>query len=63
MTMKRTMQEGWVLCPRCKKGKVLRLRPETRAVALEVHCKRCNQRSLLDIGAVELRAMPVEVNI
>jgi len=59
MTMKRTRTEEWVVCPLCRKGKVLRLRPETRAVGLEVHCKRCNQRSILDIDEFELRSKPV----
>ena len=57
--MKRTRTEEWVVCPLCRKGKVLRLRPETRAVGLEVHCKRCNQRSILDIDEFELRSKPV----
>lgn len=59
MICKRAMREGWILCPRCGQGKVLWLRPETRAVGLEVHCKRCKQRSILDIDEFELRSRPV----
>lgn len=51
-------REEWVLCPQCRRGKVLRLRPETRATELEVYCKRCNRRSILDIDAQQLRGRP-----
>ena len=59
MGQNRLVREGWVFCPICRKGKVLRLRPETRVVGLEGYCKRCNQLSVLDIDEAELRSRPV----
>ena len=43
-------REQWILCPVCGKGKVLHALPGTRAVELEVFCRRCRQRSVLDVG-------------
>ncbi len=41
------VENGWVLCPHCGRGKVLHLRPGTRAVQLEVYCRRCRQSSVI----------------
>lgn len=38
----------YLACPKCRKSKVARLYPETRATRLGVHCKRCGE-SVVDI--------------
>lgn len=45
-----TNMENWILCPVCGKGKVLHVLPGTRAVELEVFCRRCRQRSVIDVA-------------
>ena len=42
-------KNGWLLCPCCGKGKVLRLNPETRARSLTVYCKICGKESIVNI--------------
>lgn len=42
-------KDGWLLCPRCGRGKVLRLNPETRARSLTVYCKLCGKESIVNI--------------
>lgn len=44
-----TQGVAWVLCPVCRKCKVLKLGPGTEATALIVHCKRCGQESVIDV--------------
>ena len=46
---KLSTKDGWLLCPRCGRGKVLRLRPETRARSLPVYCKVCRTESVVNI--------------
>lgn len=41
--------DGWLLCPKCGRGKVQRLLPTTTATNLEVYCKICKQRSVVNI--------------
>lgn len=41
--------DGWLLCPRCGRGKVLKLLPTTVVTDLEVHCKICKQKSVVNI--------------
>ena len=42
-------KNGWLLCPHCGKGKVLRLNPETRAQSLTVYCKICGKETIVNI--------------
>lgn len=42
-------KDGWLMCPRCGRGKVLRLNPKTRATALTVYCKVCGRESTVNI--------------
>ena len=42
-------KDGWLLCPRCGRGKVLRLNSETRARSLTVYCKLCGKESIVNI--------------
>lgn len=41
--------QGWLLCPKCGRGKVLKLLPTTVVKDLEVCCKICKQRSVVNI--------------
>lgn len=40
---------GWLICPKCGRGKVLKLLPTTAVKDLEVYCKTCKQRSVVNI--------------
>ncbi len=44
-----TVKDGWLLCPVCGKGKVLKLRRDTTAENLVVHCKKCGRESVVNI--------------
>lgn len=48
-TAKLTARNGWLLCPACGRGKVLKLNPQTRAVELTVFCKVCGAESIVNI--------------
>ena len=50
---KLVIKDGWVICPVCRKGKLLKLRPDTTAQNLPCKCKRCGQESLVNIDAPE----------
>lgn len=39
----------WVMCPVCRKGKLLKLNGETQAKALALYCRKCKHESLVDI--------------
>lgn len=51
---------GWVTCPHCLRNRrLMRVLPETRAQSLEVFCRDCKTRIVLNIGEgqrVELRS-------
>ena len=47
------IRDGWVICPVCQKGKLLKLRPDTTTRNLPCKCKRCGQESLVNIDAPE----------
>ena len=47
------IRNGWLMCPVCGKGKVLKLREDTTAYALPVYCRRCGQESIVNIEAPE----------
>lgn len=44
--------QGWLMCPACGRGKVLKILPTTEAKDLVVHCKRCNRESTVNISPV-----------
>ena len=43
------VKDHWVLCPVCRRGKVLKLRPGTRAENLAVYCRVCKTESVVDL--------------
>lgn len=43
---------GWLMCPACGRGKVLRILPTTTASDLVVHCKVCKKESVVNIPQV-----------
>lgn len=47
------MKDGWVICPVCRKGKLLKLLPDTAVRNLPVKCKRCGQETVVNIDAPE----------
>ena len=46
---KLVVKDGWLMCPLCQRGKVLKIRSDTRAENLVVHCKKCGQESVVNI--------------
>lgn len=47
------VRNGWVICPVCGKGKILKVLPSTTAHDLPRKCKRCGQESIVNIEAPE----------
>ena len=39
----------WVMCPICRRGKVLKLTEETRARGLILFCRSCKHENVVDI--------------
>lgn len=50
---KLTVKDGWVLCPVCGKGKLLKVNPDTTAHHLPRLCKRCGRETIVNIEAPE----------
>ena len=48
-----TVKDGWIICPVCHKGKLLRVRPSTSIRNLPCLCKRCRQETIVNIEAPE----------
>ena len=49
---KLTVKDGWLMCPVCRKGKVLKVREDTEVKNLEVRCKLCGQKTLVNIESL-----------
>ena len=47
-----TIENGWAMCPICRKGKLLKLLPETKVCALPCKCKLCGQTTIVNIEPV-----------
>ena len=47
-----TVKDGWLICPRCRKGKVLKVREDTEVKNLEVHCKLCGHIDIVNIKSL-----------
>lgn len=50
---KLVIKDGWVMCPVCGKGKILKINPDTIVHNLPRPCKRCGQVSIVNIEAPE----------
>lgn len=54
------VKNGWVSCPYCKRNeRLMRVLPDTEARCLEVYCRDCKRRIILNIDKgqrVELRS-------
>ena len=50
---KMIVKDGWVMCPVCGKGKILKVNPDTTVHNLPRPCKRCGQISIVNIEAPE----------
>lgn len=42
------VDDGWLICPHCRR-KVLRIYPDTTASRLEVFCRHCRNKTIVDI--------------
>lgn len=47
-------KDGYLLCPICRRQKVLRLLPDTEGKRIAVWCKNCKRESVVDIDAKSL---------
>lgn len=43
------VKDGWLMCPSCRRRKVLQVRPETSAKNLIVYCRNCKHSVTVDI--------------
>ena len=43
------IENGWLTCPNCGHGKILRMTEETRVKNLPVYCKKCRCESMVNI--------------
>lgn len=42
--------KAWVMCPICRKGKVLKVNGDVSAQRLPVYCRFCKRESVIDIA-------------
>ena len=47
-------KDGYLLCPICKRQKVLRILPDTVGKRIPVWCKNCKQESIVNIDPESL---------
>ena len=43
------VKDGWLMCPSCRRRKVLQVRPETSAKNLIVYCRDCRSETMVEI--------------
>ena len=43
------VKDGWLMCPSCRRRKVLQVRPETSAKNLIVYCRDCRTETMVDL--------------
>lgn len=44
-----TVRQGYVICPNCRRKRLLRLLPRTRASSVALYCRHCHQEVVVDI--------------
>lgn len=49
VTCRVTQGGAWILCPVCRRGKVLKLTEGTRAQGLVLYCRSCKHESTVEI--------------
>ena len=42
-------KDGWAICPRCHKGKLVKIRPDTEIRNLPCKCKLCGLETIVNI--------------
>lgn len=47
------IKNGWVMCPVCGKGKILKVNRTTIVRNLPSFCRRCGQETIVNIDAPE----------
>lgn len=47
------IKNGWVMCPVCGRGKILKINPDTSVRRLPRACKLCKQETIVNIEAPE----------
>lgn len=57
------VHEGWVLCPDCRRGRLLPLHPDTAGRMIPAYCKRCRRQHFLNIDACARAPEPVPVRM
>lgn len=43
------VEDGFLLCPNCRRERVQAIEPDTEAVNLKIFCRRCKTRHRVDI--------------
>lgn len=46
---KLVVKDGWLICPACRRRKILRVRQDTTALNLTVYCRACHAETIVDI--------------
>lgn len=47
------VKDGWLICPRCNRKRLLRIRPDTQCRNLPVYCTNCRAESVVNISPKE----------
>ena len=43
------VKNGWVSCPHCRNGRLMKVLPDTEGTSIQVFCKHCRKEIILDI--------------
>lgn len=43
------IRDGWLICPRCRRFKLARIRADTWARNLPVYCRNCHEERVVNI--------------
>ena len=56
-----TVKDGWIVCPICRRGKLLRIEQDTTAENLDLWCRKCGGtvKVNIDRGLSARRLSPV----